>query len=329
MARALRVLAVALLLLAVVALATGGVRLAVGAFRLSATNAGRLVFQAALCWLAATLLAPSDEDQPARRGMLAAIVAVLLGAAADSHPQRVGDGAEYVAMALNLSTLVLRLSRRRTSPPRTRSSIPRPASSGCACRRAFWVWTDVRTRITSGSTRWLPRPVSRLRGPRGFTSTTRSRSSTACSSPAWPGCSSGVDTRLPPPSSLAGLPVVARQGTCGGLPVRHHRGGHARRGVAAVAGAPWCRPRERSKPCWTRSARRHRGLRGRSSALASWHGGPSRGASRRVRVEEDGGHGPCARHRIDRARLLPLAPRHVVAARGGGRRYGSRATGSC
>jgi hypothetical protein len=105
MARALRGVAVALLLLAVVAAATGGVRLAAGPLRLSATSAGRLVFQAALCWLAAVLLAPRPEGPslPWRARPMLAIAAVLLGAVSDSHPQRVGDGTEYVAMALNLA----------------------------------------------------------------------------------------------------------------------------------------------------------------------------------------------------------------------------------
>jgi len=89
-----------LALLAVVAVASGGLRLALGPLRISATDPFRLLLEAAAVWLIAEVVA---SGQRRRHGIPLAIGALLLAAVADSTPRRVGDGAEYVAMALNLS----------------------------------------------------------------------------------------------------------------------------------------------------------------------------------------------------------------------------------
>jgi hypothetical protein len=103
----LRALAGLLVALAIAASFTGGLRLDLGPIRVSASSAGRLLFEASLCWLLATVLDRARRNQPTAGSgaALVALAAVLVGAVADSHPQRVGDGAEYVAMALNLGAL--------------------------------------------------------------------------------------------------------------------------------------------------------------------------------------------------------------------------------
>jgi hypothetical protein len=87
---------------AVVAVATlvwGPIRLDLGPIRLVSSDRGRILFQAALALLAAVLV-----GHPARRWWLVgATLAVLVAGAIDSSPRRVGDGAEYVAMAANLA----------------------------------------------------------------------------------------------------------------------------------------------------------------------------------------------------------------------------------
>jgi len=86
--------------LAVLAWTTGGVRLALGPLRVSATGASRLLFEAAVAWLVAEVVA--GGTRPPRRTAWA-LAALLLTAVVDSAPRRVGDGAEYMAMAVNLS----------------------------------------------------------------------------------------------------------------------------------------------------------------------------------------------------------------------------------
>ena len=89
-----------LAVLAVVALAGGGLRMTLGPLRISATDPSRLLLEAAAIWLIAEVVSSGPRR---RRGISLAIGALLLAAVADSSPARVGDGAEYVAMALNLS----------------------------------------------------------------------------------------------------------------------------------------------------------------------------------------------------------------------------------
>lgn len=82
----------------VASVAGHGVRLSAGPLRVSATDPGRLGLEASVCLLIALLVAGS------RRVLVwAALILVLVAAAADSTPRRVGDGAEYIAMALALS----------------------------------------------------------------------------------------------------------------------------------------------------------------------------------------------------------------------------------
>ena len=71
-----------------------------GPLRISATDPYRLLLEAATIWLVAEVVSSRPGH---RRGIPLAIGALLWAAVADSSPTRVGDGAEYVAMALNLS----------------------------------------------------------------------------------------------------------------------------------------------------------------------------------------------------------------------------------
>ena len=71
-----------------------------GPLRISATDPSRLLLEAATIWLVAEVVSSGPRH---RRGIPLAIGALLLAAVADSSPTRVGDGAEYVALALNLS----------------------------------------------------------------------------------------------------------------------------------------------------------------------------------------------------------------------------------
>jgi hypothetical protein len=99
--RLLCLAAAILALVAVTALATGGGRLQLGPLQISATDPARVALQASLVWLVAVLVAPWLRQR--RALVMASLLAVLVTAVADSTPRRVGDGAEYVAMALNLS----------------------------------------------------------------------------------------------------------------------------------------------------------------------------------------------------------------------------------
>jgi hypothetical protein len=97
------VLRLAAIVLGVAAVAGGlgmDPRFSLGPIRVSATDPGRVALQGALLWLLATVVAP----WPRRPAMaMLPLVAVLLAAWSDSAPRRVGDGAEYLAMALNIS----------------------------------------------------------------------------------------------------------------------------------------------------------------------------------------------------------------------------------
>src|SRR5262245_12746425 len=95
----LHVIASTLALVVVIVFATGGLRFRLGAFLISATQPGRIALQAAIVWLVATLASTRRQ----RGFVMVPILAVMLASWLDSHPRRVGDGDEYMAMALNMS----------------------------------------------------------------------------------------------------------------------------------------------------------------------------------------------------------------------------------
>jgi hypothetical protein len=78
----------------------GGLQFSLGPLKVSATDPARVALQGALLWLLATVAVPRP---PHRALAMLPLVAVLLSAWCDSAPRRVGDGAEYLAMAINLS----------------------------------------------------------------------------------------------------------------------------------------------------------------------------------------------------------------------------------
>ena len=86
---------------ALAALVVPGARLRLGPIRVSFGDASRLWFQAALAALVAVAAAPGALRRPAV--VAAAVAAVLTAGAADSTVRRVGDGAEYLAMALQVA----------------------------------------------------------------------------------------------------------------------------------------------------------------------------------------------------------------------------------
>ena len=97
--RLLLTIVAALLALAAAAWALSGVHLTLGPIRISAAGPLRVLLEAATVWLI------TEVAVPARRRALRitlAIGALLMAAIAESTPHRVGDGAEYVAMAVNL-----------------------------------------------------------------------------------------------------------------------------------------------------------------------------------------------------------------------------------
>ncbi len=97
-AMCLAAVASVLLVFALVATAGLGVRVALGPIRFSASDPARLLLEAAVILLAAALVAR------ARAGMTwTALMLVLIAGAAGSTPARVGDGAEYIAMAVAIS----------------------------------------------------------------------------------------------------------------------------------------------------------------------------------------------------------------------------------
>jgi len=101
---ALRTVAALLGVVAAAAWASGGLRLDVGPLHVSAGDPFRILFEAAGVWLVAELACPLDgRPLVARPRVALSLAAVLLAGIADSSPRRVGDGAEYVAMAVNLS----------------------------------------------------------------------------------------------------------------------------------------------------------------------------------------------------------------------------------
>lgn len=104
--RVLEVAASILLALAVVALLTHGVRIDAGPIHISATRSSRLFMEAFVVLIARQLLASNLPAAPRERlTLLFLLGALLLSLAAGSFPRRVGDGGEYMAMALNLAKL--------------------------------------------------------------------------------------------------------------------------------------------------------------------------------------------------------------------------------
>src|SRR4030095_2318957 len=99
--RTLSVVAAVLAALACVALVLGAVRLALGPIRISATDPSRVALQAALVWLVAVFITPRLRARAPIA--LLSLALVLVTAATDSLPRRVGDGAEYLAMAINVA----------------------------------------------------------------------------------------------------------------------------------------------------------------------------------------------------------------------------------
>jgi hypothetical protein len=103
LARLLAAIAIALGAITLLSIALHGLQLSLGPIRISATDPARVALQAALVWLVAVVVNPAIR---VRRGVvMASLTAVLIAASADSNPRRVGDGAEYLVMALNLSRL--------------------------------------------------------------------------------------------------------------------------------------------------------------------------------------------------------------------------------
>lgn len=94
----LLVLAAGAALVAAASWLTGGLRLAIGPLRLSATSPARVAFEAAALWVVATTLGSSARRWTA----LVPVAALLVAALADAPPQRIGDGAEYMAMLIQL-----------------------------------------------------------------------------------------------------------------------------------------------------------------------------------------------------------------------------------
>ncbi len=89
----------AMLVVAGIAAIFGGVQFSLGAVHVSVTSAPRILFQAAVL----LLLAQLSQRPLASRGLVAAIAFVLVAAVWGSPARRVGDGFEYLAMALNLA----------------------------------------------------------------------------------------------------------------------------------------------------------------------------------------------------------------------------------
>lgn len=99
--RVLWVIAALLTLTTVVSVLLDGVRFRLGPIPISATDPPRVALQTALVWLLAVIVVPRTRRRKAL--VMASLLAVLIAAVADSFPRRVGDGGEYLAMAINLS----------------------------------------------------------------------------------------------------------------------------------------------------------------------------------------------------------------------------------
>ena len=78
-----------------------GSRLQIGPARVSMADSSRVAFQTSLVWIVAATAWSFGRHR--RVALTIAVGVVLAAAIADSFPRRVGDGAEYMAMALNLA----------------------------------------------------------------------------------------------------------------------------------------------------------------------------------------------------------------------------------
>src|SRR5687768_283190 len=101
MARLLTAIAGGLAVAGVLAWLAGGIHFSLGWLRISAGDPSQVFFQAALVWVAAIAVS-GPASVPASR-LMAPLLAVLLCGVASSEPRRIGDGAEYMAMAISLS----------------------------------------------------------------------------------------------------------------------------------------------------------------------------------------------------------------------------------
>lgn len=99
----LQLIAAALAVVAGLSVTMHGLQLRLGPVLISATDPSRVALQASFVWLVAAFLSPRVRQRPSV--LIGSLAAVLITAAADSTPRRVGDGAEYLAMAMNLSRL--------------------------------------------------------------------------------------------------------------------------------------------------------------------------------------------------------------------------------
>lgn len=106
-----------MLALAGVVWLTHGVRIRLGPLTLSATSPARMAMQASLLLAIRYGVSASRAEHGYRHArFLAALLLLLVTLAAGSSPRRVGDGGEYLAMAMNLSTF----SRPAISPDQRR-----------------------------------------------------------------------------------------------------------------------------------------------------------------------------------------------------------------
>jgi hypothetical protein len=97
----LQIAAAAWAVVALVSALFGGLRFNAGVIRVSATDPSRIALQAGLLWLLGVVRLHRVRPRPAI--VMVSLAAVLVTAAADSTPRRVGDGAEYLAMAINVA----------------------------------------------------------------------------------------------------------------------------------------------------------------------------------------------------------------------------------
>lgn len=101
----LEIAAILLGLAGLLAATTGGIRIEWGGLRISATDAPRLFFEASASVAAAVLLRSGPESARRTAIIALAILSVVVAAASESTPRRVGDGIEYIAMARQLGLL--------------------------------------------------------------------------------------------------------------------------------------------------------------------------------------------------------------------------------
>ena len=100
------IFALVLLLLAVWAAIAGGFHLTIGPLRISATSWARLAMEAAVVLVLRYALVPAIAPARTVRGrFVLAYILLLVALACSSTQRRLGDGGEYLALALNLALL--------------------------------------------------------------------------------------------------------------------------------------------------------------------------------------------------------------------------------